>query len=95
MIRDQLTSLGGKSFIIKSGKRGVGPQENTPALTAQDAESIRKLNLVNYVSPLIDTSEQVVWGRRDWFTVILGTSQDFVNINDWFPEHGFFLIIKT
>ena len=45
---------------------------------------------MNYVSPLIDITEQVVRGRRNWFTVILGTSQDFVSINDWFPERGLF-----
>ncbi len=90
MIQDQLASLGGKSFMVKTGKRGVGAQENGTALTAQDAEAIRGLDMISYASPLVDSSEQVVWGKRAWFTVILGTSPDFVNINDWYPGEGNF-----
>jgi len=46
--------------------------------------------LIKYASPLVDSSEQVVWRRNSWFTVILGTSPDFVHINDWFPSVGNF-----
>lgn len=90
MIQDQLASLGGKSFIVKTGKRGVGSQGNGTALTAGDAEAIRELDLISYASPLVDSSEQVVWGKESWFTVVLGTSPDFVNINDWYPVKGNF-----
>ncbi len=90
MIEEQLTSLGGKSLIINPGKRGVGVQDSTISLTADDAEAIRKLGIVKYVSPMLDSPEQVVWGNRDWFTVVVGTSPDFVFINDWYPDAGVF-----
>ncbi len=90
MIEEQLTSLGGKSLFISPGKRGVGVQENAINLTAADADAIRKLDVVEYVSPMIDAPEQVVWGNRNWFTVVVGTSPDFVFINDWYPDAGVF-----
>jgi putative ABC transport system permease protein len=39
---------------------------------------------------MIDAPEQVVWGNRNWFTVVVGTSPDFVFINDWYPDAGVF-----
>jgi len=90
MIEEQLTSLGGKSLFINPGKRGVGVQENAIELTAEDADAIRKLDIVKHVSPMIDAPEQVVWGNRNWFTVVVGASPDFVFINDWYPSEGVF-----
>ncbi|MEW6145903.1 MAG: ABC transporter permease [Thermodesulfobacteriota bacterium] len=90
MIEEQLTSLGGKSLFVNPGKRGVGVQENAIDLTAADADAIRGIDIVKYVSPMVDAPEQVVWGNRNWFTVVVGTSPDFVYINDWYPESGVF-----
>jgi len=88
MIEEQLTSLGGKSLFINPGKRGVGVQENAITLTDEDAKAIEKLESVRYVSPMLDATEQVIWGNRNSFTVIVGTSPDFVFINDWYTDRG-------
>ena len=90
MIEDQLTSLGGSSFLVKTGKRGVGSQNKTYILTPGDAEVIRELDMVTYVSPLIDLGQQIIWGNQDWFTLVIGVAPDFVYINDWYPERGNF-----
>ncbi len=90
MIEDELTSLGGKSLFVNPGKRGVGRQDDAVILTAEDAKAIEKLPIVQYVSPTLDDADQIIWGNRNWFTVILGASSDFVNINDWFPRSGSF-----
>ena len=94
IIQEQLTSLGGNSLIINPGSRsrsgvskGLGKTNNLPS---EDAEAIRKLSTVTHVSPILDTTEQVVWGNRDWFTALVGVSPDFVFINGWFPERGSF-----
>jgi putative ABC transport system permease protein len=88
MIEEQLTSLGGKSLFINPGKRGVGIQENAITLTDEDAKAIEKLESVRYVSPMLDATEQVIWGNRNSFTVVVGTSPDFVFINDWYTDRG-------
>lgn len=94
LVEEQLVSLGGNSLIVNSGRRaGTGAtlqSGNVKPLTAGDAEAIKKLNVVTYVSPTIDTAETVIWGNRNWFTTIVGASPDFTFINDWFPERGNF-----
>lgn len=95
-IEEQITSLGGNSLVIASGSKTRGGVTmgsgwvNT--LTALDAEAIRQLPMVTYVSPTLSTTGQIVWGNRNWFTAIVGASPDFAFINDWFPERGNFFI---
>ena len=64
IIQEQLTSLGGNSLIINPGSRsrsgvskGLG---KTNSLPSEDAEAIRKLSTVTHVSPILNTTEQVV-----------------------------------
>lgn len=90
MIEEQLTSLGGKTLFINPGKRGVGIQESAITLTDEDANAIENLESVRYVSPMVDTTEQVISGNRNSFTVVVGTSPEFVFINDWYTERGVF-----
>ncbi|MGQ0793567.1 MAG: ABC transporter permease [Deltaproteobacteria bacterium] len=94
LIEEQLTSLGGKSLIVNSGRRaGSGVTASgggSQTLTAADADAIRGLSFVTRVSPIVDTTGQVVWGNRNWFTALIGSSPDFIHINDWFPERGNF-----
>ncbi len=90
MIEDQLTSLGGNSFIVKTGKRGMGSQEKAYILTSKDAEAIGELEMVTHVSPIIDLGQQIIWGSQDWYTLVLGVAPDFVYINDWYPDSGNF-----
>ncbi len=90
LIQDQLVRLGGKSFIVKPGRRGIRLNEYMAELTAQDADALRRLPAVDFVSPLIETPGQVVWNGHVWFTVVLGASPDFVRINEWYPEIGNF-----
>lgn len=93
LIEEQLISLGGNSLIINPGKRagsGVTQNSQTDALTAEDGEAIRKLSSVTHVSPILDTTENIIWNNRNWFTTIVGVSPEFTLINDWFPERGNF-----
>ncbi len=93
LIEEQLISLGGNSLIIGPGTRaasGVTGGSASSTLTPGDAEAIGKLSVVTHVSPILDTTEWVVWNNRNWFTTIVGASPDFTHINDWLPERGSF-----
>lgn len=90
MIEEQLTGLGSKSLNVKSGKRGIGAQDNAPILTIGDSEAIGELDVIERITPLLNKSELAVADNKNWYTIVLGTSSDFVYINDWFPEHGSF-----
>src|SRR5919198_4877540 len=59
LIEEQLISLGGNSLIVIPGRRagsGVTLESENSTLTAEDAEAVRKLNVVTHVSPLLDTT---------------------------------------
>jgi putative ABC transport system permease protein len=90
MIEEQLTGLGSKSLNIKSGKRGIGARDNAPILTIGDAEAVAELDVIERITPLLNKSELAVADNKNWYTIVLGTSPDFVYINDWFPERGSF-----
>ena len=94
MIETQLVTLGGKSIIVNSGPKTRSGKPAKPAdikpLTVNDAEAIRKLDTVEYVSEILDTTTTAVSGNRDWFTKIVGVSPEFIYINDWFPSRGTF-----
>ena len=94
MIEGQLASLGANSLVIKSGKLTKSGKTlfagNLKPLTGEDVDAIRKLEVTRYVSPISNTTANVVSGNRNVFTAVIGTGKDFVFINDWFPEKGTF-----
>ena len=94
MIEGQLVSLGANSLVVKSGKITKSGKtlfsSNLKPLTGNDVEAIGHLEAVKYVSAISNTTANVVSGNRNVFTAVIGTGEDFIFINDWFPEKGTF-----
>lgn len=94
MIENQLTTLGGNSLIVNPGRETKGGKRSFAGeikpLTAKDADSIRTIPVVRYVSEIVDTTKTVSTAGISWFTTIVGVSPDFVYINDWYPSRGTF-----
>ena len=94
MIEGQLASLGANSLVVNSGKRTKSGKTlvtgNVKPLTGKDVDAIGSLESVKYASAISNTTANVVSGNRSVFTAVIGTGQDFIFINDWFPERGTF-----
>ena len=94
MIEGQLASLGSNSLVVNSGKRTKSGKtlyaSNLKPLTGGDVEAIRNLEEVKYASAISNTTASVISGNRNVFTAVIGTGEDFVFINDWFPDRGTF-----
>ena len=94
MIEGQLASLGSNSLIVRSGKITKSGKPlltgNVKPLTNNDVEAIGGLEVVKYVSPIANTTANIVSGNRNVFTAVIGTGKDFIFINDWFPDKGTF-----
>ena len=94
MIEGQLTSLGANSLVVYSGKRTKSGKTvvtgNVKPLTGKDVEAIENIEAVKYVSAISNTTANVVSGNRNVFTAVIGVGEDFIFINDWFPERGTF-----
>ncbi len=94
MIEGQLASLGANSLVVNSGKRTKSGKTlnigNIKPLTGKTANAIKALESIKYVSAISSTPTNIVSGNRNVFTAAIGTGEDFVFINDWFPEKGTF-----
>lgn len=94
MIEGQLASLGANSLVVNTGKRTKSGKSivtgNVKPLTGKDVEAIKNLDVTKYVSAISNTNANVISGNRNVFTAVIGVGQDFVFINDWFPERGTF-----
>jgi len=94
MIEGQLSLLGANSLVVSSGKRTKSGKTvvagDIKPLTGRDVEAIESLDSVKYVSAISNTTANVVSGNRNVFTAIIGVGEEFVFINDWFPERGTF-----
>ncbi len=94
MIEGQLASLGANSLAVKSGKITKSGKTvvtgNVKPLTGKDVEAIGSIEAVKYVSAISNTTANVVSGNRNVLTAVIGVGEDFIFINDWFPERGTF-----
>jgi putative ABC transport system permease protein len=92
-IESQIASLGTNMLIVfpfASSQGGVRFEAGTSIrLTEDDAVAIREqCPAVQYVSPIVRTSEQVVAGNLNWRTQIQGVLPEYLIIRDWPLESG-------
>ena len=91
-ITDQFSSLGTNTIVIRAGaaRRGGVRSGNRNTLTTLDAEQIRKLPDVMSITPAQSGSAQVIYGNKNWSTMLLGTYPDYTVIQDIEVEYGTF-----
>lgn len=94
-VEKQLESLGTNVLIIipisttHAAARGT---TGTITLTAEDAFAIaRECTAVNYISPGIRTTTQVIYGNMNWTTSVSGVGPDYQIIRNWPLESGRFI----
>jgi len=91
-ITDQFSSLGTNTIVIRAGaaRRGGIRSGNRNTLTIQDAEQIQKLPDVMSITPAQSGSAQVIYGNKNWSTMMLGAHPDYTVIQDIEMTHGTF-----
>ena len=92
-INNRISSVGVTTIFLRNGtanERGAfGAGGTVQSLTVADADAIRKqVAHVSYVSPVVSTSEQVVYGGQNWSTGVQGVSVDYPTIQDWTVAEG-------
>jgi len=78
----QIESLGSNLLLVRAGQR-MGPGQRVPGkpFTVDDAKAIgRDLASVAAVTATADTARSVIYGNRNWSTVITGTDNDFFTV---------------
>lgn len=89
-ITDQFSSLGTNTIVVRAGAaRNFGVRSGSrQTLTIADAEQIKMLNDVMYITPAQMGNAQVIYGNKNWATTTLGTYPDYFSIQDIEIEYG-------
>lgn len=91
-ISDQFSSLGTNTIVVRAGaaRSGGVRMGNRQTLTITDADQIKRLNDVTFVTPAQMGSGQVIYGNKNWSTMLLGAYPDYAIIQDIDIEYGTF-----
>ena len=94
-VTDSISRLGSNMLIVMSGssnRGGIrGGAGSVQTLTYDDAEAIKdKIKYVNYVSPTVQTSSQIVYGHENWSTTVTGVVPEYVSIQSLTMQSGIF-----
>ena len=92
-INARFSRFGPTTITVRNGtanSRGAfGAGGTVQSLTPADANAIRQqVAHVAYISPVVSTSEQVVYGSQNWNTSVQGVSPDYQTIQDWTLAEG-------
>jgi putative ABC transport system permease protein len=93
-IEEEVEGAGTNLIIVSAGNWTAGGVRlgmgSSSTLTADDAESIRRVPGVAYVSPGVRTRQQIIAGAQNWSANIEGVSADLPMIRSWPLEYGTF-----
>jgi len=91
LINSRISGLGTNALTILPGAErvrgafGGGVETLTPA----DATAIKQqVAHVSLMSPVVSTSQQVIYGNQNWSTRVAGTSPSYQTIQNWVVSEG-------
>ncbi len=87
-VNDQIAAMGTNVLMILPGAATTGGVSGgagtSQRLTADDALSIQKeSSLLTHVSPIVNSSVQVVASNMNWATRITGCTPEYLDIRNW------------
>jgi len=94
-IAQQIASIGSNLLIVLPGsttrggiRLGLGTR---PTLTLADARAIaEECQAVEYAVPVVPGTAQVIYGHRNWSTLVRGVTPEYEEVRDWRPLRGRF-----
>ena len=92
-ITDQFSSLGTNTIMIRAGAAQTGGVRtgNRMTLTMDDVQYISQLPDVAAVSPVENSSAQVVYGNKNWATSMVGVYPGYATVQNLEMEYGTFI----
>jgi putative ABC transport system permease protein len=93
-IEDQIKSAGTNLITIFPGSANTGGVRGgmgtSSRLTPEDAQALHDLPEIEFVSEVIGTRVQVIYGNQNWNTSIQGVNVDLPSIRSWPVKYGAF-----
>ena len=93
-IEEQIKSAGTNMITVFPGSANAGGVRGgmgtSSRLTTEDADALRELPEVEYVSEMTGVRLQVIYGNSNWNTNVQGVSVDLPSIRSWPVKYGAF-----
>ncbi len=95
-VTDSIASLGSNMLIIMPGSSDRGGVRSAAGssitLKYDDAEAIKKrVRNVDYVSPTVSASYQIVYGNQNWNSSVRGVTPEYMSIQSLNVQSGSFI----
>ncbi|MBT89409.1 MAG: multidrug ABC transporter substrate-binding protein [Spirochaetales bacterium] len=93
IIEQQLVSLGAKTIVLKPiGRTRSGVYRGQAQdFNQEELQLMKAMPTVAFVSPIVKTSNQITYANRTQVVAVVGSNEDFAQINDWAPDEGSFI----
>ena len=93
-IEDQIRSAGTNMITIFPGSANMGGVRQgggtSSRLTMADAQALREIPELEFVSEGVQSRQQVIFGSQNWQTSIIGANVDYQHVKSWPLKYGAF-----
>ena len=93
-ITERIQSLGTNLLFVQPGADGFGfffGQGSASTLTLEDANAIGDSDIVSAVAPELNTDGQIVYGRENTYTQVLGVTSEYMDVRNLELASGAFI----
>lgn len=94
-IQSSIANLGTNTITISAWSIRQGGARSgaygSSRLTLEDAKAVAGLKNLSYVSPVTQSSAQVIFQEQNWSTTVVGCSEAYQNIKSWEMAKGRFI----
>lgn len=85
----EIESFGNNQLLVLPGQRTAGGRSGAPAFKMEDVDALRnQVGGITAAAPQLQLSTTVIAQGRNWTTTVVGTSNDYFNIQNRDVEKG-------
>ena len=92
-IQKDMKSMGSNLMMVRSGSStssgARGGRGSLPTMKAGDGDAIQeKISKIKLAAPVLEQTNQIVYGNANWATSTTGTDNRYFQIKDWELDYG-------
>lgn len=92
-IQEDMKTMGSNLMIVRSGSStsggARGGRGSLPTMKAADGDAIQeKISKIRLAAPVLEQTNQVVYGNANWATSTTGTDNRYFQIKEWNLDYG-------
>ena len=92
-VAQTISTMGSNLYIVIAGSTNAGGIRSGGGfgftLRVADADAISELDDVTYVAPVHQGTQQLVYGSKNWSSVVVGTTPSYLDARAWSVTSGY------